>query len=188
MTNLGLQTIFHRPVMIIRQTCKDLSSNRNFKEMRELVSQISIQNPLGFMNAMPAMNLRFASYGTTLGFKGHICEKCLSFEIVPILDDEKMTSLKSNHMCSTQSVDTTGTIMYKRKHELIFCLIFIVNYMAKQQELVDLTAVEIPASVFDSRLDSYEEYVDLDSLPSRTISYFLLSNISSSRICRKFVF
>jgi hypothetical protein len=43
--------------------------------------------------------------------------------------------------------------------------------MAKQQELVDLTAVEIPASVFDSRLDIYEEYVDLDSLPSRTANW-----------------
>jgi hypothetical protein len=145
-----------------------LESLRNIKEIRDLVSQISIQNPLGFMNAIPTMNFRLASYSTTLGFKGHICEKCLSFEIVPILDDEKMTSLKSNHLCSTQSRDTTGVILYKRKQELIFYLTSIVNNMAKQHELVDLTAVEIPASVFDSRLDSYKEYVDLDSLPSST--------------------
>jgi hypothetical protein len=78
-----------------------LESLRNFTEMRRFVSQISIQNPLGFMNPIPTMN--FASYGTTLGFKGHPCEKCLSFEIMPIFDDVKMTSLKLNHICSTQS-------------------------------------------------------------------------------------
>jgi hypothetical protein len=142
-----------------------LESSRNFKEMGELVSQISQDSS---MNAIPAMNFRFANYDTTLGFKGHICEKCLSFEIVSIVDDEKMTSLKSKHMCGAQSPDIWRTIIHTRKQESIFCLTSIVNCMAKQHELVDLTAVEIPASVFDSRLDSYEEYVDLDSLSSST--------------------
>jgi hypothetical protein len=114
------------------------------------------------------MTLRFTRYGTVLRFKGHLCEKCLSFEIMPIFDDVKMTSLTLNHMCKTQSPDIRGIILSNHKQELIFCLTSNVNYMAKQQELVDLTAVEIPASVFDSRLDIYEEYVDLDSLPSRT--------------------
>jgi hypothetical protein len=142
-----------------------LESLRNFKEFTELVSQIAQYSSI---NAIPVMNLRFANHGTTLGVKGHICEKCFSFEIAPILNDEKMTSLKSKHMCGTQSQDIAGTIFYKRKQELIFQLTSIVNYMAKQHELVDLAAVEIPASVFDSRLDSYEDHVDLDYFRSST--------------------
>ena len=145
-----------------------LESLRNFAEIRKLVSQTSIRNPLGFINPIPTLNLRFGSYGTPLGFKGQICEKCLCFEIMPILDDVKITSLKFNHMCSTQSQDVTETILHSRKQELIFCLTSIVNNLTKQRDLVDLTAVEIPASVFDSRLDSYEEYVDLYSFPSGT--------------------
>ncbi|MFZ0510528.1 MAG: hypothetical protein WAM14_02880 [Candidatus Nitrosopolaris sp.] len=57
------------------------------------------------------------------------------------------------------------------EQELIFYLTIIVNNITKQQELVDLIAVEIPASVFDNRLDSYEEYVDLDSLQSVTLDW-----------------
>lgn len=97
----------------------------------------------------------------------------LSFEIVPMVDDEKMTSLKSKHMCGAQSPDIGRTIIHTRKQELIFCLTSIVNCMAKQHELVDLTAVEIPASVFDSQLDSYEEYVDLLYLLVRLIGMLL---------------
>src|SRR5215813_2690865 len=50
-----------------------LESLRNFAEIRKLVSQTSIRNPLGFINPIPTLNLRFGSYGTPLGFKGHIC-------------------------------------------------------------------------------------------------------------------
>ncbi|MFZ0512244.1 MAG: hypothetical protein WAM14_11610 [Candidatus Nitrosopolaris sp.] len=101
----------------------------------------------------------------------------MSFELKCIFDDVKSISLKYNHTCNPQRLyealfvtDIPGTI-HKRRQELIFWLTFVVNEIAKQQELVDLTAVEIPASVFDIRLDSYEEYVDLDSLQCVTLDW-----------------
>jgi hypothetical protein len=39
----------------------------------------------------------------------------------------------------------------------------MVNSIAKQG-LVDLVAVEVPASIFDVRLNNHEEYIDLDSV------------------------
>ena len=91
----------------------------------------------------------FLRLGYSLGFKGYVCKKCISFEIVPIFDDVKKT-LKSRHACNPQKLhdaqfvaDIPGTI-HKRRRELISCLTFIVNYIVKQQELVDLTAEEMP--------------------------------------------
>ncbi|MGA8080500.1 MAG: hypothetical protein WB988_01455, partial [Candidatus Nitrosopolaris sp.] len=46
-------------------------------------------------------------------------------------------------------------------------LILIMDFL----QLLQLNPVEFPASVFDSRLDSYEEYVDLDSLQSVTLDW-----------------
>jgi hypothetical protein len=121
------------------------------------------------------MNVGFSDGRNILGYKGHVCKKCLSWWIEEIRDDEKRILSKSNHTCDPQKLheaqsvtDTTETI-YKRRQELIsylpiFCVINIYN----QQELLNLAAVEIPPSVFDNRSDSYEEYVDLDTLPSGT--------------------
>jgi hypothetical protein len=53
--------------------------------------------------------------------------------------------------------------MLKKRQELNSLITLLFNNMITQQELVDLTAVEIPASEFDNRSDSYEEYVDLDT-------------------------
>jgi len=146
---------------------------RKIKEIYELRSYFA---PGGLNVGLPT-NLCFSDWGTPLGFKGYVCKKCISFEIVPIFDDVKRTSVKSRHACNPQKLyeaqfvtDIPGTI-HKRRQELISCLTLIVNYIAEQQELVDLTAVEIPASVFDSRLYSYEEYVDLDSLQSVTLDW-----------------
>jgi hypothetical protein len=58
--------------------------------------------------------------------------------------------------------------MHKKRQELISLITYIFNNPTTQQELLDLTAVEIPSSVFDNRSDSYEEYVDLDTLPFGT--------------------
>jgi hypothetical protein len=110
-----------------------------------------------------------------LGYKGHVCKKCHSWEIEVIPDDEKRILSKPNHTCDpnrlheAQSVtDTAGTI-YKRRQELIAYLpLFCVNNIFDQQEILNLAAVEIPPSAFDNRSDSYEEYVDLDTLPSGT--------------------
>ena len=139
------------------------------KEINQLRSYIAPG-----LNAVPPMNLDFSDGRTTLGYKGYMCEKCLSWQIQQIFDDEKITSLKSRHACDRQRLydaqfvtDIPRTI-HRRREELIFYLTIIVNDIAKQQELVDLRAVEIPSSVFDNRSDSYEEYVDLDSLSSRT--------------------
>jgi hypothetical protein len=46
----------------------------------------------------------------------------------------------------------------------------MVNSIAKQG-LVDLFAVEVPASIFDTRLNNHEEYIDLDSLQSVTLGW-----------------
>jgi hypothetical protein len=115
------------------------------------------------------------SGGIILGYKGHVCEKCLSWRIEEIRDDEKRILSESNHTCDPQRLheaqsvtDTPGTI-YKRRQELIsYLALFCVNNIFDQQELLNLAAVEIPPSVFDNRSDSYEEYVDLDILPSGT--------------------
>jgi hypothetical protein len=120
--------------------------------------------------AAPSINLG-SDWGNILGYKGHVCKKCFSFEYKPIFDDVKSTSLKSNHACNPQKlyealfVTDTSATMSKR----VLCLTYIVNVLiAKNQEQADLTAVEVPARVFDNRLDSYEEYVDVHSLPSGT--------------------
>ncbi|MFZ0511690.1 MAG: hypothetical protein WAM14_08800, partial [Candidatus Nitrosopolaris sp.] len=142
----------------------DWQTLRKIKEFNELHSFLP-------------MNVDFPDWSTILGFKGYVCKKCLSFEFKYIFDDVERISLKSNHACNPQRLheaqfvtDIPGTIN-KRRQELISCLTFIVNDIAKQQELMDLTVVEIPASVFDSRLNSYEEYVDLDSLQCVTLDW-----------------
>jgi hypothetical protein len=56
---------------------------------------------------------------------------------------------------------------------LILWLTLIVNDIAKQQELVDLTAVEVPSSVFDNQSNIYEEYIDLDSLQRVTLDWLI---------------
>jgi len=64
--------------------------------------------------------------------------------------------------------------IHKREQELISYLRIIVNNTMQQQELTDLTAEEIPDSVFDHRLaslDSHEDYVDLDSMQSVTTDW-----------------
>jgi hypothetical protein len=118
----------------------------------------------------------FSDGRNILGYKGHVCKKCLSWRIEEIRDDEKRILSKSNHTCDPQKLheaqsvtDATGTIYKRRRQELIsylpiFCVINIYN----QQELLNLAAVEIPPSVFDNWSDSYEEYVDLDTSPSGT--------------------
>ncbi|MGA9154850.1 MAG: hypothetical protein WBZ36_30055 [Candidatus Nitrosopolaris sp.] len=113
---------------------------------------------------------------TILGWKGYVCKKCFSFEFRSISDDVKRISVKSNHTCYPQTLrealfvtDIPGTIN-KRRQELIYCLTYMVNSIAKQG-LVDLTAVEVPANIFDTRLNSYEEYIDLNSLQSVTLDW-----------------
>lgn len=116
----------------------------------------------------------------SLGWKGYVCKKCLSFEFRSVSDDVKRISLKSNHICDPQRVkqaqfvtDIRSTIN-KQRQELIFYLYYLtytVNPIANQHELVDLTAVEVPASIFDARLNSYEEYIDLNSLQSVTLGW-----------------
>ena len=121
------------------------------------------------------MNLGFSDARNILGYKGHVCNKCLSWCIEEIRDDEKRILSKSNHTCDpqrlheAQSVTDTLRTIYKQRQELISYLpFFCVNNIFDQQELLNLAAVEIPPSVFDNRSDSYEEYVDLDILPSGT--------------------
>jgi hypothetical protein len=49
-----------------------------------------------------------------------------------------------------------------------FLLLRFSSTTYTRQQLVHLTSVEIPSSVFDNRSDTYEEYVDLDTLRSGT--------------------
>jgi len=145
---------------------------RMFKEIYELRSILAPG-----LNVAPPMNVYFSNWGTVLGYNGYICKKCLSYEIKYIFDDTERISLKPNHTCNQQRLyeaqlvnDIPGTIR-KRRQELIFYLTLMVNDMTKQQDLVNLTAVELTASVFDIRLNNYEEYIDLDSLESVTLDW-----------------
>ncbi len=121
-----------------------------------------------FLAASSPMNLGFSDGRNILGYKGHVCRKCLSWHIEVIHDDEERVLSKSNYICDprklheTQFVtDTTGTI-YKQRQELISHLtLCCTNDIFNQQELLNLAAVEIPP-----RADSYEESIDLDTLSS----------------------
>ena len=55
-------------------------------------------------------------------------------------------------LCTRLVTDIPGTVCELRQ-ELILYLTYIVNDITKNQELADLTAVEVPASIFDTRLD-----------------------------------
>jgi hypothetical protein len=122
------------------------------------------------------MNVGFSDGRNILGYKGHVCKECLSWRIEVIPDDEKRL-LRSDHTCDPQQLqkaqsvtDIPGTVR-KRRQGLIFYLTLMVNDMTRQQELVDLTAVEVTASVFDIRLNNHEECIDLDSLDSVTLDW-----------------
>jgi hypothetical protein len=122
--------------------------------------------------AAQPMNIGFLDVHTTLGFKGYVCNSCFHIWCSPIFDDDKSIFLKSNHTCDPQKLheahlytDIAGT-MYKKRQELISLITDVFDNMITQQELVDLTAVEVPSSVFVNRSDSYEECFDLDTLPS----------------------
>ncbi len=153
-----------------------LESLRNMKEAKDLCSHLSGQQAPGLINATQTMNIGFSNNGTTLGFKGYVCEKCMSLEIAHIFDDVKRTSLRPKHICNQQKlyeaqfvVDIQGTIT-KLRQELVGDLMIIVNNMMQQQELIDLAAVEITDSVFDKPL--YEDCVDLDSFqPGTTVDW-----------------
>jgi hypothetical protein len=146
---------------------------RSRKELIELLSYFS----LGGLSLAQPMNVGFSDGRNVLGYKGHVCNKCLSFEFRPIFDDVKGISLKSNHVCNPQKlsealhVTEASATINKRRQELISCLTFMLNGVAKQAEVVDLTAVEVPASVFDIRSNNYEDYVDLDSVQSDTLDW-----------------
>ena len=55
--------------------------------------------------------------------------------------------------------------MHKKRQELISLITCVFNNLTTHQELLDLAAEE---SVCNNRSDSYEEYVDLDTLPFGT--------------------
>jgi hypothetical protein len=161
---------------VIRYTNNFFSSSdpldlqRNIIEFFRIVSPYLSPGPYGVL----PMNVGFLDGRTTLGFKGYVCDKCFYFWCNQIFDDEKRIFLKSYHTCDPQKLheadrytDISGT-MHKKRQELISFITVVFNNMITQQELVDLTAVEIPSSEFDNRSDSYEEYVDLDTLPSGT--------------------
>jgi hypothetical protein len=151
-----------------------LQSLRKVKEFKDLCSELSGQK-------VPSLNMGFmvsdlaskttSSYGTTLGFKGYGCDKCLTFGFEQIFDHPKRTSLKINHTCNTQRLSESQfvrdkeTTVKQRRQELILHLTMIVDHIF-QQEPIELVAVEIPYYVFEKPIS--EEYVDLDSLSSGT--------------------
>jgi hypothetical protein len=151
-----------------------LQSLRKLKEFKDLYSELSGQK-------VPSLNMGFmvsdlaskttSSYGTTLGFKGYGCDKCLTFGFEQIFDHPKRTSLKVNHICNTQRLSEAqfvrdkATTVKQRRQELILHLTMIVDHIF-QQEPIELAAVEIPYYVFEK--PNSEEYVDLDTLSSGT--------------------
>ena len=122
-----------------------LDLQRNIIEFSRIVSPSSLpfSLPPGLYGA--PMNLGFSDARNILGYKGHVCNKCLSWRIEEIRDDEKRILSKSNHTCDPQRLheaqsvtDTLGTI-YKQRRELISHLpFFCVNNIFDQQELLNL--------------------------------------------------
>jgi hypothetical protein len=93
---------------------------------------------------------------------------------IQIYDDDDRIFRKPTHTCdpqelnkARQSVDIPGT-MHKKRQESISLTRLVSDSVFTRQQLVDLTSVEIPLSVFDNWSDTYEEYVDLDTLRSGT--------------------
>lgn len=158
-----------------------LDVQRNIIEFSRIVSPYLAPDLYGglrssltpFVAANSPMNLGFSDGRNILGYKGHVCRKCLLWQIEQIHDDEERILSRSNHTCDPRKLheaqlvtDTTGTI-YRQRQELISCLtILCTNDIFNQQELLNLAAVEIPASIFDNWSDSYEECIDLDTLSS----------------------
>jgi hypothetical protein len=153
---------------------QSLQPLRKLKEFKDLYSELSGQKApslnMGFMVSDLASKTT-TTYGTTLGYKGYGCDKCLTFGFEQIFDHPTMTSLKVNHICNTQrlheaqSVKDIATTAKQRRQELILYLTMIVDHIF-QQEPIELAAVEIPYYVFEKPIS--EEYVDLDSVSSGT--------------------
>ena len=153
-------------------------------QFKTLASQLYNYNGIpSFMPVIQApMNIpsetRFIglSGGIILGYKGHVCKKCLIWNIEEIPNEETRI-LRSYHTCDPQRLrdaqsvtDIPGTI-HKQRHELISLLAYVVNSITHQQGRVDLIAVEVPASIFHAHLNNYEECIDLDSLQSVTLGW-----------------
>ncbi|HET7148633.1 MAG TPA: hypothetical protein VFI73_09070 [Candidatus Nitrosopolaris sp.] len=160
----------HDPGDFLEQILQQL---RKVKEFKDLYSELSGQKApglnMGFMVSDLASKTA-TTYGTTLGYKGYGCDKCLTFGFEQIFDHPR-TSLKVNHICNTQRLSEAqfvrdkATILKQRRQELVLQLTMIVDYIF-QQEPIELSAVEIPYYVFEK--PNSEEYVDLDSLSSST--------------------
>ena len=159
-------------------------SVQEYLQLKKSMNQFyNYSNPLYMPVIQAPMNIRSEtrfiglSGGIILGYKGRVCKKCLIWNIAEIPNEETRIFSRSYHTCDPQRLqeaqfvtDIPGTIN-KRRQELISLLVYVVNSIAKQQGLVDLTAVEVPASIFDAHLNSYEEYVDLNSLQSVTLDW-----------------
>lgn len=79
-----------------------LESARNMKELTDLCSHFYGQQAPGLINATQNMNLGFSNRDTTLGFKGYVCEKCLTLEIAHIFNDAKSITQRPSHLCKPQ--------------------------------------------------------------------------------------
>ena len=154
-------------------------------QFKTLMSQLNnYSNTPSYMPVIQApMNIpsetRFIGLagGIILGYKGRVCKKCLIWHFSEIPNEETRILSRSYHTCSPQRlrearsiIDIPGTI-HKQRQELISWLTFLVNSIANQQGLVDLIAVEVPAHIFDVRLNNHEEYIDLDSLQSVSLDW-----------------
>jgi hypothetical protein len=174
--NLGDENFLDKKLDWLRRFDSMKSGSQSpFANSLESIERIACPLPSLFLapGLYGASTVGFSDGRNILGYKGHVCKECLSWRIEVIPDDEKRL-LKSDHTCDPQTLqkaqsvtDIPGTIR-KRRQELIFYLtLACANNIYNQQELVGL-AVEVSASVFDIRLNNYEECIDLDSLESVT--------------------
>ena len=103
--------------------------------------------------------------GSTLGYKGFVCEKCFYAGIYSIQTSSFRGSLKFNHKCSIQgpiSNHHASWTLQNREQELILRLKRIIDKTTYESELIKLIAVRIPYHQFGPI--SYEEYVDMDPM------------------------
>jgi hypothetical protein len=102
-----------------------LDLQRNIIEFSRIVSPYLAPDLYGGLRSSLAagspMNLGFSDGRNILGYKGHVCKKCLSWQIEQIHDDEERILSKSNHICDPRKLheaqfvtDTTGTIYRQR--------------------------------------------------------------------------
>lgn len=146
---LSTQRQHSAPFPFSLPTSRPYSLN-SFGEPSVSTSSIHRQQPPTSIPSAPNNNSRQYSKeaplsGSTLGYKGFVCENCSYTNIYSIQAGSFRGSLKLNHKCNQMSIQETtgshnqGITLQERERELIFRLTQIIN--TGEHELLKLLAM-----------------------------------------------